>query len=139
MRYAVFWSIARTPRKSSVAPPSPRSRFQFFPSSIERSTTPFEPDAQTTGLGVLPGISVHAALTPRRFVSIPLVWIFQFCASPVGATANRRTKLFKGLNIPPILTMFAALSFRRWSQILVELVFAFVGIAYARRSVNSDL
>src|SRR5580700_4026629 len=57
-------------RKSSPSPPATCNCVQVFPRSTERRITPFEPEAHTARLS---GSCKYAALTPRRFVSNPLV------------------------------------------------------------------
>src|ERR1700693_1839355 len=61
-------------RKSSLSPPATESRFQVAPLSFDCRITPLDPEAQITGAEPPgPGPENVAMLTPRKFVSIPLV------------------------------------------------------------------
>src|SRR5580692_1439501 len=60
-------------RKSSVSPPCTRRRCHVLPISFDCKITPFDPEAQTTGARAWRESGNSAMLTPRKFVSIPLV------------------------------------------------------------------
>src|ERR1700692_1991534 len=70
---ALFASKATMPRKSSASPPATCTRFQFLRKSVERKIPPSEPQAHTAMCSVPSESTDPAALTPRKFVSIPLV------------------------------------------------------------------
>src|SRR5580658_3041676 len=60
-------------RKSSVSPPCTPSLCHVLPTSFDCKITPFDPEAQITGAGAWWGSPNSATLTPRKFVSMPLV------------------------------------------------------------------
>src|ERR1700731_2610167 len=70
---ALLASNATMPRKSRASPPATCTRFQVLPKSVERKIPPFEPQAHTAICSVPSESTDPAALTPRKFVSIPLV------------------------------------------------------------------
>ncbi len=67
-----------------------------------RYATPFDPETQTTGTGT-PFVSVkEATLTPRRFVSSPLVCTLHHCAC-MDTPRNNENRSGKRERIPRIL------------------------------------
>src|SRR6266849_6606501 len=90
------------PRKSSASPPGNCKRVHVSPWSTERRTTPFDPETQTTGTGT-PFVSVkEETLTPRRFVSSPLVCTLHHCAC-METPRNNENRSGKRERIPRIL------------------------------------
>src|SRR5207302_5419068 len=89
--YAVVALKATIPRKSSASPPVTCRRFQVSPSSVDFRITPFEPEAHTTHAETPFALDAGATLTPRRFVSIPLVCTFHHRASR-GALKSNKTR-----------------------------------------------
>src|ERR1700688_734021 len=70
---ALLASNATTLLKSSASPPTTCTRFQLLPKSVDSRITPFDPQAHTAMCSVPSESRDPAALTPRKFVSIPLV------------------------------------------------------------------
>src|SRR5260370_41545310 len=94
------------PRKSSESPPATCNLFHVSPFSTDFRMTPFEPDAQTTRTRAARGFG--PALTPRRFVAIPLVCTFHDCATAEGwkkrkSRVRKRKKLLGAIVDPFIL------------------------------------
>src|SRR5580693_5324402 len=85
-------------RKSRSLPPVTLICFHVFPLLIERRTTPFEPEAHMTYwdsklLGRRSLTPLDLTLTPRKFVSSPLVWTVHQSSQPkrLGTAKNVRT------------------------------------------------
>src|SRR5260370_38030760 len=85
--YAVSPLKATMPRNSSGPPPATRNLSHVSPLLIDFRMTPFEPDAHTTRTRTARGFGT--ALTPRKFVSIPLVCTFHHCPCAQASQGNR--------------------------------------------------
>src|SRR5208282_2320944 len=106
--YATRSSIAAMPRKSRVSAPCTWRRFQLFPASVERRMTPFDPETHTTGVSLAFGSEEYAALTPRRFVSVPLVCTVHHCACTAAAATEKYRTARKIARMPRMLPRSSA-------------------------------